>query len=614
MRTLIAAVALVAMLAAPASALQIADVQWGFDGHVVPDRVNLLTLRLVNETGVPFKGTVHLIKIEGAATYVGAPQAQEVFLTPGGTRWIQFYTWNNRSEESWRLSWGDRIGRFSAGEDLQKQPKFGPPARVLLNEPGSLLASRARVITFPEDIFPVTVSATDGLWSVIMDHPPRWEPARREAFLDWLHRGGIVHVIYGPDGRFPIFAGDMAFLNQDKDRYPVGSGRVLRHKLRRDDLTEDALVDAGCRGLSLESSQSGYGGIRPEEIFFTSVKSFTRAEHPWGIIFTIVVAYFIVVGPVNFLLARRWRDWRRTTILHVSVVVAACVLLAWLGRRGLGETAAVNSFAYARPVAPGVYDVTQYVNAFAVSGGTYTFQYPSPKDMTPHSIFASCVDEEAVKGVIRNGPEGTFEADMPLYSERPWVWRGKMKGPDLGLEVESWPNVEDPRGLSIRCGGGFPEDIMQAWAVVGAKLQPLVKQSGRLVAEQSNEDFTNISSDLDENRRNLRYNSYSHGDEERKTNPAEEYGKMVRPLMGWAVGGTGAYRYRIIRASKVEEAGKAVERQEPTVDTHALSGDNPGDSIDLFVAARCPEGFRLLRNPFGREMGYVVYHVRLLKP
>ena len=39
---------------------------------------------------------------------------------------------------------------------------------------------------FPEDLFPLTGAALSGLGTVVLDHVPRWEPAKRQAFLDWL--------------------------------------------------------------------------------------------------------------------------------------------------------------------------------------------------------------------------------------------------------------------------------------------------------------------------------------------------------------------------------------------------------------------------------------------
>ena len=73
-----------------------------------------------------------------------------------------------------------------------------------------------------------------GLLAFVRNEPIGLDEARRTAFREWVHHGGIVHVLKGPSGKHPVFAGDLAELEHPSEHYRYGNGLVIRHDEPRD--------------------------------------------------------------------------------------------------------------------------------------------------------------------------------------------------------------------------------------------------------------------------------------------------------------------------------------------------------------------------------------------
>ena len=84
-------ICLLLFLAIPARALEVQEFKWGFDGQVVPGRFNLVSVLVANPSVAPFDGTVNFYKTRGLANRVGAVCRNPCYLSPLGTRWLQFY-------------------------------------------------------------------------------------------------------------------------------------------------------------------------------------------------------------------------------------------------------------------------------------------------------------------------------------------------------------------------------------------------------------------------------------------------------------------------------------------------------------------------------------------
>src|SRR5689334_3234064 len=201
--------------------LSLGKPQWGFGGTVVENAFNPFTIELRNGGARTFDGEIVLDDGGGLGSRTAAPYKQKVFLAPGTARIVQFTPYLGNYSRQWRLSWEEN-GKTVREDVTGEQLKEGPPAVVILADPFTV--RRAGMVVVDESVFPVTVSATEGLHAVILDHQPRWDVARRLAFADWVKRGGIVHLIPGPGGSLPQFTDELAELNVPGDRGIIGGG------------------------------------------------------------------------------------------------------------------------------------------------------------------------------------------------------------------------------------------------------------------------------------------------------------------------------------------------------------------------------------------------------
>ena len=246
-------IALMALFSVPVHALQVEQTLWGFDGHVVPDRFNPLSVLVSNPGNLAFDGMLTLSPEVGAPGPHGASYVQPIFLAPHTSRWVQFYVHTGGAAGRYGLSWGRGT---NDSYDLEERASNGPPACVWLRDLENPFTAGGSLKSFPDQLFPTTVSATDGLDAVILDYAPRWEPARREAFLDWVRRGGTVHLLPGVKGDFPAFTETLAVLNGDGETTRVGAGQVVRHRVARSELTERTLTGRGFPPRELKQPQN----------------------------------------------------------------------------------------------------------------------------------------------------------------------------------------------------------------------------------------------------------------------------------------------------------------------------------------------------------------------
>lgn len=414
------------------AALQVGVPLWGFDGKVLPNAFTMLSVEVANRGAQVFDGDL-VLNDRGS----GVPMKQAVFLAPGTSRWVQFHPYIGAYVAGWRLSWKDDRDR----EEDMGQPNMGGPATVLLADPEAPVLRAARIRLFAETLFPATVSATDGLGAVVLDHQPRWDAARREAFLDWVRRGGIVHVLPGADGAAVQFTDDFAPLNITAgDKQHVGAGLVARHGIPRAEMTEQWLREHGFPARELRTD--GTGNIYDADAFvFRKLAAITRPNIKWGLIYALTVLYVVIIGPVFYLMRRR--NYR----LLLGGFLVTVGLFAWvftvIGRRGYGEKQTYHSVAIARPLGAGRYDVQEWIHAFATVGDIYKFAHGDGSQ-----LYGTASEGDTVRGQIREGRESQFSVDIPLFSSRPFLHRGVMKADDPGLKVEAWTENGDTRHAS----------------------------------------------------------------------------------------------------------------------------------------------------------------------
>ena len=336
-------IGLLLFAAVSVSALEVRQVKWGFDGQVVPGRFNLLSVLVANPDAAPFDGTVNFYKSRGLAERVGAVYKTPCYLSPLMTRWLQFYVFIDNQYDQWRLEWG----RGPDDHHDLDPPKWGPPAQVLLSGSDTPLNAVSAFKQFPEELFPPTVAATSGLDTVLLDHAPHWEPAKRQAFLDWLRAGGKVHLLMGADGRYPVFTDELSVLNSPEKtdsgagllpaqrgqagsppHYRIGAGVVVRHVATAREIQKRDVQEGD---LPLREFKPGElaAPAQTADSFLGALAGLSQRHYSWGLIYILAIAYVALVGPVNLRAGRKLADYRLRIALLLATIAGFALFLTW---------------------------------------------------------------------------------------------------------------------------------------------------------------------------------------------------------------------------------------------------------------------------------------------
>lgn len=553
--------------------LAIRDSRWGFDGHAVPDTFNIFSVEFINTGRDAFDGVVRFLP-DPFGSKQSTPYEEQCYIAPGGTRWVQFCVLVEPHGNKWILSWGDQ-----PSESITvRHPDMDAPACVFLANDFSGLAS-AGFRRFPESLLPASSAAMDGLDAVLIDHAPRWEPARRRAFLEWLNAGGTVHVLQDGRGVHPVFPDDLAVLNAQKARLRVGAGTVLHHMATRQTVNSDYLVQANAAPATMAVNQHRY--MRISDTLARSYTPVLRTNHRWWLIYLVAIVYIIAIGPGMMLCARRMRNYR-----HALLAFAGCVLLAtgcmhWAGYRSERESNAVYTMACASPVGGGLFATRQWVTAFAGRGGGYMFHHAAP-----HNFYAPASGQEETAGLIRNGRDGTLLAKMPINSFRTFAYRGVLKGDDLSASVVDWSADSGLRSLRLKVSPDFPGETVALWALYRGTIVELSREEGQhLRARSEPASFAKLLEQRIQSSISSYYNPYAgNPHQDRDTLARQVAANMQYLLMAVALEGTDQTTYRITRPR--------------LADNH----------ITLMVMAKSPPGFFVNQEQFPQQCGYVLYY------
>jgi hypothetical protein len=545
-----------------ASALEFKSHQWGFDGKAVPGRFNLFSVLVYEPGPKAFDGEITLVETRGMGSPVGAPLVQQIYVTPGTERWVQFVAFVD-GEYGWIVRWGKGEKQNVNLESL----RLGPPATVFLFDSNSVGVSNPRLSAFSSELFPTSVAATDALDQIVIDQVPRWDAPKRDAFMDWVRRGGVVHLLRGPAG-VPVFDGDLAPLNVTLGRERVGSGLVVRHDITREECSAEFLKSAG---YSPREKVNEDISKRTTHLFWNfdqnvlkGLAALTKPEVAWWLLYLLTIAYLVIIGPVHY----RWSrsvDYRVAIGGFLGTVVVFALAFIIAGRRGAGETQTAHSLAIARALPGSRWDTMQWISAFATSGDYYRFTHNCPAN-----YFSASNDMEAVNGKIFGGKEGHFDVDIPLYSARPFMHRGVLQGPDFGIQVvESKPNR-----IALKAGGNFPESN-QVWVRRNNLMMQLSKDANHWV--WNNGPALDFDSFFQQAQGSSHFNPYTWSANGLKSDEA------FRPLVANFIGNVDGVQHRFS------------ERLLPV------------DQLQLYVYAKAPESFAMKGKGFRGEKGWVLY-------
>lgn len=582
MRRLVIALALVFGFAGVAGArdLEVRDVLWGFDGRVVSHRFSPLSLLIENPTDEPFEGVVALQpSLGGSGGAVGLRYEIPVRVAPDGRRWVQFYPFID-AVQGWVVTWGPNIAQRT---DLDP-PNSAPPCRVLLAPRNGVGLYKSRGFrSFDEGLFPPSITATDALAGVLLDHDPTWDRDRQRAFMGWLARGGELHILKRDDGAYPLFTGLLAPLNQAGEG-AFGAGLILRHAITRWQVEPKSFKAKGGPGYKTVQGQTDYGGY-DEEILQVLKSMNPKPRHNWTLIIGLAFVYLLLIGPVNLLLARRLRSFL-PLFFSLITVVAFAVLYRELGRRGYGERGLAQTLTYARQLPDGALDVMQWSNVF-----TNVSERAQIGHAGGLNLYANGPTAEEVPGVISSAEGGRLEVDIPLYASRPVLHRGFLPEYRPIIGAVRRLSLGQSLALDLEAGPGMPSKVYDAFMVVEGQLYQLpYAGAGDLTVEVQG------SSRLDPG--NALYNNQIY----RWARFGYAYDSEEDPLSeSWVRQRYGAFNQALI--------ARALERERDFV---APPRPDRRRVFDLFLYGPPPEGAAI--QPASRaEVGAALYHIRLLE-
>lgn len=601
-------VSLVLGISSVASAIDVAEYRWGFNGKVAPHRFNLLSVLVNNPSPQQYNGPILLRKSLGGAGFVDATIIEHVSLSPNSQKWVQFYpyittdgNYGSPINESWQLSY--RGGNYDV-----PAPRLAKYQRVILDDPNSVSA-RGGAIKFhlPDNLFPPFVTATDALQLVALDHVPRWEESRRQAFLDWVYLGGTVVVLQEPSGRFPDFTGPLSVLKTPLEDQLYGSGRVLQIPITRSQFTDEELVRV-CADLPknyhpvnseksddivdrIDETQQvnpnpnyGYGeGNDPfkSTSFLSQLKNMTKPDHNWLLLHFLFWLYIALVFPGCYLLGKKYSDFRLVYAGLLGTVALFSVLFSYVGQRGYGESTAIHTVAIAKPLPDGQMDVSSWSNIFVTNGADYNVKHNAIG-----ALYSTCNDHEQVKGEINNGAEAVFRVDIPPFSNRELAARTKIafEGPKLTID-----SVQSNNGriteLQLNVEGLKQTDVEKQYALVGSTFYALSWREGKLIMANETGNVVGMLR-IQEKHNQYGYNyNYNYGYDYNKQTTPERYTQMFDLLLS---------------------RGLSVSREKDAEQLHL-----PPSMIRVFLYSKLPGEFAVQNNRLANQEGRVLYCINL---
>lgn len=592
------------LLSGLASAIEIEDTRWGFNGKVALNRFNVLSVLVRNSTPQPYDGEMVLRKSLGGAGFVDAKIVEPVSLAPFSSKWVQFYPyinsgWGNTvGNETWRLFHG-------RGEFLEiPQPRAAKYQRVILDDATGLSARGGILKRMPENLFPAFVSATDALQVVAMDREPRsWIPTQKEAFLDWVHLGGTVLLMHGATGKFPEFSGPLAVLNSPLEERRYGTGRILKVGMQRAQFDEDVarrvFVDLPKNHLQPNEkpedpidyvdpsiqNQVNTGNMYGEgadpfsaSSFLGQLKEMTKPEHNWILLHFMFWVYIAMIFPGCYILGKRWSDFRVVYAGLLGTVILFSFLFSIVGQRGYGEATAVHTVAIARSLPDAGLDVASWSNVFVTGGAVYPIKHNGIG-----ALYSTCNESEQVNGVINNGIDGTFVVDIPPFSNREFAMRIKVPSGSPKITVDSHTTADSHlSGLVLNVEGLTSTDTEFVNVVFGDRFYTMHWQEGQLKQAADAGDAAAMLKV--QNMQNWSSNrGYSYGNEPAAKSAQERFRLMYTPLLS-----------RSLNVARENEARQV---------------RIPPDMLRVYLYAKMPPEFAVQNASLGGQNGQVLYCV-----
>jgi len=467
---------------------------WGYDGKAVAPAFNPLTVVIHNPGESDLSGELELRRLRSGYWPVGLPIRLPVFVSPAARRPVRFYPYVLGDYDKWRLVWIDLDGTRRELNTSSWALRLGQPATVLLEEPDRLSGRGGRLRSLDESWFPAVSTATDGLAGVALDHVPRWEAVRRRAFLEWLARGGTLHLLETPDGRPVVFGGDLKVLNGTNPLTRYGAGRVIRQGFGVEEIPDEFPRRAAPRAATDATQPMVMYGFDPfgmidDRALFSTLRSMTRPRRNWPLIYLACLVYMVVLFPGGFVFGQGERDYRAVLGMLGVTVVLFSVIFFMIGRRDAAGKLTIRTATVAHHLADGDLEYQQWVEAAVTRGGNYRFTHSGR-----NRLYSTAQNLEKSVGLIEHGGDAALSVDVPPYSSSTFLVRGRLPGKSIELTAVDIQAIGGQlQALVLSTGEGFPSTIRQAAALVGGRFYWLVHSDGLLQLDQPAATMTHPS-------------------------------------------------------------------------------------------------------------------------
>jgi hypothetical protein len=210
--------------------------------------------------------------------------------------------------------------------------------------------------------------------------------------------------------------------------------------------------------------------------FFSRLKQMTVPDHNWALIYLMSLVYLLIIFPGCWLIGRRRADYRITYGAMIAAVVLFSMGFKAVGQRGYGEQTALHSLTVARPVRDGRMMIQQWSNLFVTDGDDYRITHPGEG-----LLYSSGQFQEAVRGAVKNPPDGEFDVDIPPFSSRTIVSAAVLKAPGFQVDVEEYAADDRLQSLRLKVGGVFPTAPKGSYAMYGDQVYSLQYQDATLL-------------------------------------------------------------------------------------------------------------------------------------
>ena len=422
-------------------ALDVQEIYYGFDNQVINNSFNFITFKVHNNTPKAFDD---VITLKSSGISVKTINTKHVFLAPNQRKTIQMYFYIQEHYDGLIIQAGK--DRFTT--DI---PSESIGANIFISDKPGRLPKHFKF--FPQEYFPVSTPLTDSLSRVIFDTSPDWTPAQKATFMTWLKLGGIAIVLKKKTGGFPKFTSLMAPLNGTGKVQAIGAGQIQRL---------ESIDKIRIPNFRPKNAQSGYNQNTDDSIF-SNLQLLVKTDHNWAFIYFLIVVYLLLIGPANYFIGRKTRDWKIPNLFFILTVAGFSILFAIIGKRGYGEETKICSFTFADHIEGNQYNIKQWSNIFVTSGNQYVFSHN-----TKSNLYASPGNFEMATQLSQG--DGKFIADIPLFSSKKMIHSANGTGADIKI-TNSERTVHNVK-LTI----DSKTKIDKAWFIMGSSIHIAIKK------------------------------------------------------------------------------------------------------------------------------------------